>query len=110
MPTQSKVKIEPGTPAPTLPAIKSSRRSKQALPERFQEGVIWKASVIPTMIKWAAAQSRIFKISSEKMAPILQLVCRHYYEDESIAIAHKDLVVTRVCFLLCNAFFPHQVL
>ncbi|KZP08508.1 hypothetical protein FIBSPDRAFT_964750 [Athelia psychrophila] len=90
----NKVKIEAGTPAPTLAVSKSSgSRSNKSLPERFQEGVMWKASIIPSMIKWAATQPRIFKISVDKMAPVLEVVCRHYYEDNNIVIARGDKIL-----------------
>lgn len=96
---QHKVKVELGT-APIPAASKGSRRSNMTLPERFQEGAIWGASVIPTMIKWAGTQSRIFKIPRNKIASMLEIVCRFYYDDDSISFASGDAVVTTVCIIL----------
>ncbi|KZP15382.1 hypothetical protein FIBSPDRAFT_978013 [Athelia psychrophila] len=101
----NKVKVEAGTSAPTPAVTKSaSSRSNKSLPERFQEGVVWKASVIPSMIKWAGTQPRIFRISPEKMAPVLEVVCRLYYEDDSIVIGRDDKILLPVSQRLMDQF------
>ncbi|KZP33815.1 hypothetical protein FIBSPDRAFT_942932 [Athelia psychrophila] len=99
-----KVKVEPGIPAPIPVVAKVSRASNQKLPDRFQEGTVWKSMIIPSMIMWAATQPQIFRIPSGKMAEVLGVVCRLYYEDESITFEPKDPAVSTVSQRLMDQF------
>lgn len=91
------VKLEPGTPAPKPAARKKARITKKNLPEAFQEGAIWGSYVTPTIIKWAGTVPKIFKIPVNDLATVLEVVCRYYYEDNSIIIDKKHPAVAHVC-------------
>ncbi|KZP16262.1 hypothetical protein FIBSPDRAFT_958137 [Athelia psychrophila] len=99
-----KVKVEPGIPAPVPVVAKVSRASNQKLPDRFQEGTVWKSLIIPSMIMWAATQPQIFRVPPGQMAKILQVVCRFHYDDESITFDSKDTAVARVSQRLMDQF------
>lgn len=88
------MKIEPGEEAP-VPAASQPSRNKR-LPQRFQEGDVWKTQVIPTIIKWAATQRHIFKIPLDRLAEVLQIVCRFYYGDNEIVFKPLDPTVGQV--------------
>lgn len=87
--------MEPGLPAPK-PASRK-RPTNKSMPATFQEGAIWKASVVPSMIKWAGTYPKVFKIPVNALIPILEVVCRHYYEDEALTFDSKHVVVVQVC-------------
>ncbi|KAF7971089.1 hypothetical protein HWV62_22076 [Athelia sp. TMB] len=86
-----KVKIEPGTPAPKPAARKTTRPINKTLPEKYQEGTIWKTRVIPTLIKYVGTHRQIFKVPAVQLAKTLQIICRFYYDDERITIQPGDL-------------------
>lgn len=87
-------------PAPLVAAPKAPRQPNQNVPGRFLEGAKWKNYVIPSMIKWAGAQPRIFKIQPERMIDPLEAICRVYYEDNTINFSVKDPIFTTVHFSL----------
>lgn len=73
------------------------RTTNKSLPEAFLEGAVWKASVTPSMIKWAGTFPKIFKIPASSIVPVLEVVCRHYYEDDTITLDEKHPAVLQVC-------------
>ncbi|KZP09752.1 hypothetical protein FIBSPDRAFT_963702 [Athelia psychrophila] len=99
------VKLEPGTPAPNRTARKPARTTNKSLPEAFQEGTIWKMKVTPSIIKWAGTFPKIFKIPVSSLIPVLEVVCRYYYEDDTITIQdHKHPAVVQMQQRLIDQF------
>lgn len=83
-------------PIPAAP--KPLRRPNHRLPERFQNSDIWTKYMVPTAIKWAGTQPRIFKPSPKGLAQILEIAARYYFDDDEIRINEDDAAVGQVCF------------
>lgn len=81
---QDKIKLEPGAPAPVPGVRKVSRSTNKSMPPHFQEGPTWKTYIVPSIIKWAGTQPKVFKIPNTTLVPVLQTVCRHYFDDDTI--------------------------
>lgn len=52
---------------------------------------------MPSIYKWAGTYPKIFKIPLIALIPVLQVVCRHYYDDNTIKFERKDAAVYQVC-------------